>query len=260
MSHDETRDFAPFNEMPPGKFLSFHEAVCLIAFGSYRYAARGPRSFGEQISIRRNDRESESHVYGRFELASDMLFSAISTGQIQLFGKLHVDDESIDPKSDNVFFKSIVGVIAPSAIFSEEIMMEDDAYLIGGKWYEVTLVAVEEFERVFSQLGAAQRIESPNGLHPANVTPSPLDIDANVKETRSRGRPRNWNWDDIFAEVAALANMPDGLPETQAELARYIANYCQRAYGKEPSPSLVREKISSIYDRIAGKSGKSTKR
>ncbi len=75
-----------------------------------------------------------------------------------------------------------------------------------------------------------------------------------TKPAPTRGRPRKWDWDEIFTEIVLLANTPDGLPETQADLERWVAEKFIELCGDHPSPSWIRKMIGPIYQRIRFKS------
>jgi hypothetical protein len=61
-----------------------------------------------------------------------------------------------------------------------------------------------------------------------------------------RGR-KGYDWDPFWREVTRIADSLDGLPETQAELETIMSKWCEEAWGKEPAPSTVRERLSPIY-------------
>lgn len=75
-----------------------------------------------------------------------------------------------------------------------------------------------------------------------------------TQSSPTRGRPREYDWDAILREIVLLANTPDGLPKTQAELERWVAVKCRKLFGKEPDPSLIRKHVGPIYQRIRSKS------
>ena len=72
-----------------------------------------------------------------------------------------------------------------------------------------------------------------------------------------RGRPPKYPWDKFFQQIVLIANNPDGLPDTQAELERTMANWCSEKWGHEPTESMIRSKISPIYQSIKNKANKS---
>lgn len=61
------------------------------------------------------------------------------------------------------------------------------------------------------------------------------------------GRPEAYDWDTFVFEIIRRANSPDGLPETRAELVRDMLEWFSLTYGKEPSESSVKSRISQIY-------------
>ena len=65
------------------------------------------------------------------------------------------------------------------------------------------------------------------------------------------GRPREYDWDAFMIEIIRVANSPDGLPDTQAELIRDMLQWCENNWGKQPADSYVRSKISLIYNGLA---------
>ncbi len=69
-----------------------------------------------------------------------------------------------------------------------------------------------------------------------------------------RGRPPSYDWPEFHAEIAVRADL-DNLPETQAELEKDMADWCQDKWGEIPATSTIRDKISPIYKhkRKAGK-------
>jgi hypothetical protein len=73
-----------------------------------------------------------------------------------------------------------------------------------------------------------------------------LAVEASSVSER-RGRRPKYSWDDFFYEIIRRANLPDGLPSSQADFEREIAEWCVNKWGEEPSESVLREKISTIY-------------
>ena len=69
-------------------------------------------------------------------------------------------------------------------------------------------------------------------------------------QSNKRGRPRKYDWDAFHREVIRLANLSDGLPETQAELERQMAEWCDRHWDAEPSESVLKEKVKLIFQHV----------
>ena len=75
----------------------------------------------------------------------------------------------------------------------------------------------------------------------------PLALEPPSREGSSRrGRPRKFNLEALYAEIAVRADL-DGLPDTQAELERDIADWCSLTWGEVPGESTLRQYVSPIY-------------
>lgn len=61
------------------------------------------------------------------------------------------------------------------------------------------------------------------------------------------GRPAQYDWDSFAMEIVHRANLPDGLPEKQADLVREMLFWFQTEYGQEPAESAVKARISKFY-------------
>jgi len=64
------------------------------------------------------------------------------------------------------------------------------------------------------------------------------------------GRPREYDWDALTIEIIRIANSPDGLPETQAELIEHLLQWCENTWGKQPADSSVKSRISKIFNEL----------
>jgi hypothetical protein len=84
-------------------------------------------------------------------------------------------------------------------------------------------------------------------------TPPPKACDPKPQ----KGRRSGYEWKAFYAELAVRADL-DGLPETQAQLERQMAEWCLQNWDKQPSESTIRDLISPIYrhPRKAGKADK----
>ena len=67
------------------------------------------------------------------------------------------------------------------------------------------------------------------------------------KPTERRGAKPKYEWPDFWREVVMIANKPDGLPKTQADLERTMLAWCFDTWGKEPSTSSVRKRLAPLY-------------
>ena len=60
------------------------------------------------------------------------------------------------------------------------------------------------------------------------------------------GRPEGFPWDDIWIEICRHVHY-EGLPPTVAELTRYVQEWCENQYGKQPGDSTLRPKLGKLY-------------
>ena len=246
-------------EYSQDEWVLFNEAANWIAFGDYIFPGVGRRSYLDLMVSDGMFEEESTMNKGRFDLAVDQLLAAIGSGKIRLFGRYEktVGLEVIDGKQVQNSLKLRMHELKPEDVAKDDFYENDDSYHIADQWYDRLVVKVNELERVFApfqRFASHEQVAQLEVCRIAQEEPLPL-----IGSGKKRGRPRIWNWDEIFAEVIALANTPDGLPETRAALSRFIAEYCQRTYGNEPSPSTVKEKVSSIFDRLSRKAGNSAK-
>lgn len=73
---------------------------------------------------------------------------------------------------------------------------------------------------------------------------------ANTEPSGQRsGRKRKsiYDWESFYVEIAVVADL-DSLPDTQADLERDMADWCLETWGRVPSESTLRSKISPIYN------------
>jgi hypothetical protein len=66
----------------------------------------------------------------------------------------------------------------------------------------------------------------------------------------TRGRKTKYDWTRFLIQIILIAQTPDGLPEKQAELEESMSLWCDNNWGKTPSESMIREKISPIYQEL----------
>jgi hypothetical protein len=64
------------------------------------------------------------------------------------------------------------------------------------------------------------------------------------------GRPRKYDWDALTIEIIRIANSPDGLPESQAELIEQLLQWCENTWGKQPAESSVKSRVSKIFNEL----------
>lgn len=86
--------------------------------------------------------------------------------------------------------------------------------------------------------------------------PQPHVTPAFAIRSNGGGRPPKYDWEGALIHIAALANLPDGLPTgpgAQAEIARRIADWFASAAGECPADSEIRRRASRIMQALLGK-------
>ena len=63
------------------------------------------------------------------------------------------------------------------------------------------------------------------------------------KAKRPRARPVEWDWDGAVAHLLAVANTPNGLPETQVKIEHLVEDWFDRTYGDTPVESAIRKHV-----------------
>ena len=76
------------------------------------------------------------------------------------------------------------------------------------------------------------------------------DSESDLPAKAKGGRPREYDWDALTIEIIRIANSPDGLSETQAELIEQLMQWCENTWGKQPAYSSVKSRISKIYNAL----------
>lgn len=64
------------------------------------------------------------------------------------------------------------------------------------------------------------------------------------------GRPPEYDWDAFTIEIIRIADL-DGLPEKQSELIAEMLQWCENTWGRQPSVSNVKGRISRIYNGLS---------
>jgi hypothetical protein len=60
------------------------------------------------------------------------------------------------------------------------------------------------------------------------------------------GRPQKFLWDDIWIETCRYVH-DEGLPARQAELMRYLQQWCENQFGEQPADSTLKPKLRKLY-------------
>ncbi|RFC69225.1 hypothetical protein [Mesorhizobium denitrificans] len=79
------------------------------------------------------------------------------------------------------------------------------------------------------------------------IGPTSAAIQQQPAHANRGGRPPQYDWDAFVMEIVRRANLPDGLPDRQADLVRDMLFWFQAKYDQEPAESAVKARISKIY-------------
>jgi|GEM_PF-5555486 len=85
---------------------------------------------------------------------------------------------------------------------------------------------------------AAEKGEVPTFLKSPSFQPATRNVG---------GRPQKHDWEAFYAFVAYEADI-HGLPAKQSELVKKAQEYFQKQGQDEPAESLIKERVSKIYD------------
>lgn len=229
------------------KFLIFDEAVCLLAFGSYQFPAWGPNLIS---SITPSDAELEimmAELQGKYDLAYGQLLGMGRSGKIRFYGELEEGSYEV-PSNRQWIPLDRIRQIPPEELMSQDFEEDRGNFFCANRWYRHFVVPYNDVELVASWL-RPDTMGAVNPIVEERTSAVHQDSESIVSLPRPRGRPREWDWDAIFGEIVRIANLPDGLPESQADLQRMVATYCVSEWGREPAPSTLSEKIGKLYSR-----------
>jgi hypothetical protein len=74
-------------------------------------------------------------------------------------------------------------------------------------------------------------------------------------QPRKRGPSFKYDWDSFNVEVVVMADL-DSLPDTQSELEKVMAQWCEDNWGEQPSESTIRSKVAPIYNHPRKQQGR----
>ncbi len=77
------------------------------------------------------------------------------------------------------------------------------------------------------------------------TTAQAQSIPNQIPSTR-RGPKQKYDWESFYVEIAVMADL-DELPDIQADLVKKMAEWCENAWGEQPSDSMLKSKISPLY-------------
>ena len=99
---------------------------------------------------------------------------------------------------------------------------------------------------------AESRGERPAFLFDTMLKPAvkASQIDPAPQQKNKGGRPAEWDWNNFTLEIIRIANGPDGLPETRAELARIMRDWFVDQCDDHPADTTLDDRIRPIYQYL----------
>ena len=228
--------------------------------GAYLGISTGSRDIFERPRINLDERlyaefseNSENapdlaEIAEKFEKAKGKLFSLLHTGTLKAEGRWSNTFETQGPRHPNTEWQQL----------SWDVAKPMDQEIPADFW--ILNAIAFDFSSAKSRLGEYQNItvatEDLFKVHPEeSAVPFPAEKRGKfivsipgsaAPNFRITGRPPKYDWLRFMAQVAAIADHPDGLPEKQADLERMMLDWCNETWGEMPAISAVREKIALV--------------
>jgi hypothetical protein len=103
---------------------------------------------------------------------------------------------------------------------------------------------------LFNTLAPFEKAESELDKFNRFVAAKMVQITKPEPPVNQGGRPPEYDWDSFMLEIIRRANMPDGLPDSQAELVRDMLQWFSDTSGSEPAESSLKARTSKIYNYL----------
>lgn len=228
-----------------GEFLEIDEAICWVAFDQFQFRAFGPRAAHEFL-IHSDlaawlDEEAERNDQA-FGIAREQVFNAIENGHILFVGK---ETEREADEANGIFGQPLITFVAPQMLAEGGWKESGRSYEIGELQFDGLFVRFADVEKLF---GPMKKSTLTSTSQPKVSISNPQGQGQDEVQSRPRGRRPKYDWERILATVSHSIGQTGSFPENQAALERLIAQHCMETMGDEPSPSLIRQKASSLFD------------
>jgi hypothetical protein len=230
------------DEISGALLIRFHEACWWIATGTYTPPGSGPANPFSAVNAEWHDDQSKFH-FGKYLLARKQLLNLVVARRVDFFVVIsETNHSSVFGVTDNSSVeKRLYKLVLRRDETPQVIEIDDDMAdfnplqpLLRGAELEMLLVDYKALTQCFD-FGMPLPAES---------------ISQPRMSTVRRGRPPRWDWETILSEIVILANTPDGLPEKQADLEKWVASRCLTLFGEEPASSTIRRKVGYLYQRL----------
>ena len=230
-----------------GEFLEIDEAICWVAFDRFQPPPFGPRAAHEflihaDLAIWLDEQAERNEQV--FKIAREQVFNAIENGHILLVGK-ETDRES--DEVNGVFNQPLITFVTPQMLADGGWQESNPSYEVGELHFDGLFVRFSDVQKLF---GPFKKSPPQTGTQPIGANPLAEIAPVITPEGKRRGRRPKYDWEKILATVSLKIGQSRSLPENQAALERLIAQHCMETLGDEPSPSLIRQKASGLFETL----------
>jgi len=229
--------------------ISYSEACNWVAFFAFDEPTE-PVKLYTLYARSANLEEEGEYLRGRYELGVEQLTGYLLRGEIRCYGlKAIFDEEAGDFARPIADFENVPIEVLETGDWDE--YWDDDDLRDGDViqcFEKVAFIGVHinwsDLQRFFPDRKDTDRQDRDDSL--GHLTKS-----FSTKPER-RGRKAKYDWETFLTELIVRADL-DGIPDKQADLEKDMAEWCLDKWGEEPSTSMIRKRISKIYNHYRKK-------
>ena len=209
------------------------------------------RLYADVPSISENEK-SPVEIAANFDKAREHLFSLLHDDKLKAEGRWSDTYETRGPRHPNLEWPLYSWDIAKPN--SQEIPA--DFWILRGIDFEYSSAKSPkgEFQNITvatADLFVAHPEENPEHFPAEKRGKYVVSVPGSAApKFEGMGRPPKYDWPAFMAQISAIANQPDGLPEKQADLERMMLDWCSETWGETPANSAVREKVALVFSAI----------
>lgn len=244
---------------------SLYRAVCYVAFGERPIEEKYAELLYPQIMER-----CESELFYVCDISNNLLKKACSKSNIT------IREEEFFEAARALRIKLIEGKIEANGyelnkpliawsksghanerepddmVFTSDEMPERQK-IAPYRWEQKKLIK-KEIDWGLSSL----KIISPGWMSPYEKSAQYTEIKINTKDLKNtftihkttsnkRGPKPQFDWEKFYIEIIRIANEPDGLPESPAELIKIMEEWCDNNWPNSPGETSMKNKIYAVY-------------
>jgi hypothetical protein len=220
--------------------VPYNVALDWIVLGSFQ----GEKIKPEKLSCFTHDDMTFKNEFavldGKLELASEFLTSFLVDKKIKSYGrKLPFNKEEEYFEKAHKYFEKIDPELFKNGEWNDgEGDWEDgDTFTSATQAYVDIMINSDDLRSHFRK----KIDENPTLDYQAHILKSQFN------PVERRGRKPKFKWEEFLTEIIVRADL-DALPEKQADLEKEMASWCLDKWGEEPSNSMIRKRISAIYN------------